>query len=508
MTRTLLITGCRVHTPGGPAGAMAVADTVLWTGEVAEGRERFPGAVELSLDGATVTPAFVDSHVHATSAGLLLTGIDLKGCGSLAEFLDAVRRFAVSGEAPLLWGQGWDETRWPERRPPTRAELDEATGGRPAYLSRVDMHSALVTSQLAARATGEAGFHPDGPLSQQAHHVVRQAALDTLADAQRDAAQGAFLAHAAAHGIAAVHECAGPDISGVADLRALLDRAAAGGTPDVVGYWGQPVGDAGQATELLAATGASGLAGDLFCDGAVGSRTASLCAPYADAAHTTGAAYLDAAAIAAHVAACTEVGTQAGFHVIGDAAMAAVVEGVRLAGERLGKATVAACTHRLEHVEMITQEQARVLAAHGVMGSVQPLFDALWGGPDGMYAERLGAERAIAMNPFSMLAATGVALTFGSDVPVTPVGPWAAVRAAVRHRTPGSGLTPVDALRAHTAHGHLAARAGGVGELVAGQAATYAVWDGDGLDLDAPVPRCVATVVRGRAIHDDEGLLR
>ncbi|MBY8854224.1 amidohydrolase family protein, partial [Saccharothrix sp. MB29] len=80
---------------------------------------------------------------------------------------------------------------------------------------------------------------------------------------------------------------------------------------DVVGYWGstdgvdQPV---------------RGQAGDLFVDGALGSRTAALCSPYADA-DTTGALYLDADAIAEHLVACTRAGVQGGFHVIGDAAV-------------------------------------------------------------------------------------------------------------------------------------------------------------------------------------------
>ncbi|NEC53027.1 amidohydrolase family protein, partial [Actinospica acidiphila] len=74
--------------------------------------------------------------------------------------------------------------------------------------------------------------------------------------------------------------------------------------------------------------------GDLFADGALGSHTACLHDPYADAAHT-GTAHLDADAVAAHVVACTEAGLQAGFHAIGDAAVTAVVDGVRAAAEKV-----------------------------------------------------------------------------------------------------------------------------------------------------------------------------
>ena len=106
---------------------------------------------------------------------------------------------------------------------------------------------------------------------------------------------------------------------------------------------------------------------------------------------------------------------------------------------------------------MVDAPEMATLAELGVVASVQPVFDAWWGGPSGMYVDRLGADRARAMNPFAALHAAGVPLAFGSDAPVTPLGPWAAVRAAVAHRTAGSGVPQEVALAAHTIGGHRAA---------------------------------------------------
>ncbi len=97
----------------------------------------------VDLDGALVTPGFVDAHIHATSTGLMLTGLDLTECDSLADTLRRVRDRAVALRGGLVLGHGWDETRWPEHRAPTREELDEATWGSAVYLSRVDVHSAV-----------------------------------------------------------------------------------------------------------------------------------------------------------------------------------------------------------------------------------------------------------------------------------------------------------------------------------------------------------------------------
>ncbi len=494
MARTLLL-GVRVLDPDAPAGPCALeidGGRVAFVGSPHDAR---PGAAVHDLDGAVVTPAFVDAHVHATATGLLVDGLDLTSCPSGTALLDAVARRAAARPGALIWGHGWQERGWTDL--PARAQLDRAAGGAPVYLSRIDVHSALVAGPLVDGARGCAGWS-DGPLTADAHHHARRAALAAVDGDVRHRAQRAFLADVAARGVAVVHECAGPDISSTADLAAL--RALTGpATPEVVGYWGEAVTTPAAARELLAATGAHGLAGDLFVDGSLGSRTAALRASYADAAGCTGRAYLDAEAVAAHVAACTRAGTQAGFHVIGDAAADTLVAGLRGAGPP------GAVRHRVEHLEMVDPAQMAVLAELGVVASVQPVFDACWGGPSGMYVERLGAARAAPMNPFAALHAAGVTLALGSDSPVTPVGPWEAVRAAVEHRTPGSGLDPRSALTAHSVGGYRAAgeRSPLAGRLVVGAPASYAVWDGAGvLDGSATEPRCLRTVHRGRELFD------
>jgi predicted amidohydrolase YtcJ len=489
------------------ASAMIVdGETVAWIGsdEAADAQAASVDDV-VELDGALVTPAFVDAHVHATAAGLLADGLDLTGCGSARALLDAVAARVAARPGAFVWGHGWQDQAWPDELPP-RSALDRAAAGAPVYLTRIDVHSALVSSALLDRApgvTGAPGWSLTA-LSGDAHHRARRAALAAVDATTRDAAQVAFLAGAAARGVAVVHECAGPDISSADDLAALRVRTG----PEVVGYWGEAVRTAEDAAQLVAATGARGLAGDLFVDGSLGSRTAALRAPYADAPGCTGNHYLDAAAIGAHVAACTQAGIQAGFHVIGDAAADALLAGLEEAAAATSPAAVRAAGHRVEHLEMVDAAQARRLAELGVVASVQPLFDAYWGGPDGMYATRLGPNRARGMNPFAGLHEAGVVLALGSDAPVTPVDPWAAVRAAVEHRTSASALTAVQALRAHTVGGYRAAgeRSPLAGCLLPGAPASYAIWDGAGpLDGTELNPRCLRLVHRGEVLHDTLG---
>ncbi|WP_137724163.1 amidohydrolase [Prescottella subtropica] len=534
MSTQLLVDG-RIYSPSNPdATSMAVTDgVVVWVGEDRPGRALHPDAEIVELDGAFVTPGFVDTHVHTTALGLQLTGLDLTGARNRADCLDRVRRFAADHGDAIVWGHGWDDSAWPDAAP-TTADLDAAAPGRAVYLTRIDAHSALCSTPLRQTADGLAGtsgFSPDGPLTAAAHHLVRDRARALLTADQRATARRAALDHAAARGIVAVHECGGPDIGGLGDFRELL---ALDHGVQVRGYWGQAVDTPETATELLAATGAHALGGDLFVDGALGSRTAALIEPYHDcdgsSMNLRGTSYLDVDAVAAHVRACTLAGIQSGFHVIGDAAVATAVAAFDRVVAELGGPTVAALGHRLEHLETVTVEQAALLGSWGVIASMQPVFDALWGGPDGMYARRLGAERAARMNAFAPIASTGMSLAFGSDAPVTPLDPWAMLRAAVHHRTPGSGVSPRAAFSAATRG---AWRAGGVrdgmaGTLVPGAPASYVIWDADELVVSAPkdsvqrwstdprsrvpalprledgarTPVCLQSVHRGAVVHE------
>jgi predicted amidohydrolase YtcJ len=491
---TVLLRGGFVYSPADPFATAMVVDggTVAWVGSEGAAESFADGVDEVvHLDGALVTPAFIDAHVHTTSTGLALTGLDLSGSGSLTEALarTAAHAAARPGERVLL-GHGWDETGWPEGRPPSRAELDAATGGRPLYLARTDVHSAAVTTALLDLVPGIRdlpGFRADGPLTRDAHHAARAAAHAAVSAAQRAAAQRAALRQAAARGIGSVHECAGPDISSEDDLAGLLALAAREPGPRVYGYWAEPM--RGEADlERLRDLGAVGAGGDLFVDGSLGSHTAALSAPYADAPHT-GTTYLDAETVARHLAVCTRAGVQAGFHAIGDAATAAVAAGIRAAAQEAGTDRVRALRHRVEHAELLSPDTVAAFAEFGVIASVQPAFDAAWGGADGMYATRLGAERARALNPFAALARAGVPLALGSDSPVTPLDPWGAVRAAAFHRTPEHRISARGAFHAHTRGGWRAVGRDDAGVLVPGAPADYAVWRVGDLVVQAPDER-------------------
>lgn len=176
---TLLLTDVTVGDRPGRAVRIS-GGRIDWLGAAADAP---PADRTIAGEGALLTPAFVDAHVHATATGLALTGLDLHSSSSLAEALVAVGRFAGTAPDGVLLGTGWDETGWPEGRGLTRHDLDAVVGDRPVYLARVDVHSATVSTALLDRvpeARGLPGFSADGQLRLDAHHAVRRAAYDSV----------------------------------------------------------------------------------------------------------------------------------------------------------------------------------------------------------------------------------------------------------------------------------------------------------------------------------------
>ncbi|MBL0888799.1 amidohydrolase [Myceligenerans indicum] len=552
---SILYRGGVVHSAADPfAEAVLVDDGVVaWLGanDTADGLAARADRV-VELDGALVTPGFVDAHVHVLETGLAMDGVDLSAAAGVRSLADALAALAdgarrLDGTDPgggeCLLAFGWDEQAWPERRPPSRAELDDVAGGRPVYAGRVDGHSAVVSSSLAAAAGVDQlpGRVSDGVLTARAHHDVRDVSRRISPERHARACRAALSAWAA-RGVVSVHEMSAPHLDtrgGLAEIMAATTDPA-GGLPHVVAYRGELCETVEAARDLVAELPfLTGIAGDLTVDGSIGSRTAALRSPYADLsagaddADRHGNLYLSAEQIAGHLTAVGAAGRQAGFHVIGDRAMDEVLAGLVLAAQADGSARLRAGRHRIEHALFVDAQALSSLLLHGVSLSMQPAFGAAWGGTTGMYAQRLGAVRAGGLQPFADLVGAGIPLAFGSDTPVTPVDPWTGVRAATAHEDPDQSMSARAAFRAHTRGGWRLAGLDhtGAGELRVGSPAHLAVWRADELTVqtgsarlsplsswsqearagqpllpalsqDAPAPECLHTMRDGVVLHD------
>lgn len=557
--RSILYRNGVVHSAADPfAEAILVDDGVVaWLGadDTAAGLAARADRV-IDLDGALVAPGFVDAHAHVLETGLSSDSVDLTPAGGVHSLADALaalhagaRRLAAadpSGDEVLL-AYGWDEQAWPEQRTFTRDELDAACDGRPVYAARVDVHSAVISTAMAARAgieldpawtgTGLAGSGwSDAPadtglVTADLHHTVRDVA-HALSPERRTRIYRETLTAWAARGIVSVHEMSGQHLDTRAGLAELYAMTAGSVTaealadpdapvlPHLVAYRGELCRTADDARALLAELPfLTGIGGDLNVDGSIGSRTAALRSPYADlpadpstgsfsgaltnadGSPWTGNLYLSADQIANHIRAVQGAGVQAAFHVIGDRAMDTMVLGLQVAAQMTGESALRAGHHRIEHGLFVDAATLAALLLHGVGLSVQPAFDSAFGGSTGVYATRLGPMRAGSLMPFADLAQAGVPLAFGSDTPVTPVDPWQGVRAATRHEDPDQRISAGAAFRAHTRGGWRLAGLDhtGAGQLRVGAPAHLAVWRAEHLGVQAAPGRLSSWSEEARA---------
>jgi predicted amidohydrolase YtcJ len=465
------------------------------------------------LAGATVTPGLTDAHVHLTTYGLSLRRVDLNAAATLHDALEMIGRAATAGEG-WLRGIGWDAHRW--GRLPGREELDAVCPERPCYFQSHDIHGAWLNSAALAacgitadtpdpeggRIVRDYSGEPTGVLLERAVRLVdAQAPSESLAE-RRDAL---LEAQRQVHrlGLTGVHSV---EVTGLEDFSALAEE-------DRLRL---RVLQAIQLPRLTAAihTGLrSGFGGDwlriggvkMFLDGALGSRTAWLREPYVGG-DGVGINTLPPDEFRHHVARAAEAGIASTVHAIGDAAVALALDVL--------SATPPPRTmpHRIEHLQLCPPDLWERAGRSGVVASMQPVHLMT----DIPAAEtHWGHERSRGAYAFAAVQRAGMALAFGSDVPVETVDPRLGLFAAVKrvgwNGAPAEGwypehaVTAGQALRAYTeGPAHAAGLADRRGRLLPGYDADLTTWDRDPLACEADELRemaCVLTMVGGETVY-------
>lgn len=448
----------------------------------------------VDLPGTTVTPGFVDAHVHLSGTGLSLDGPELGETTSKDDVLARARE--TSGEGPFLL-YGFDETTWADRTLPTREELDSAASA-PVLVVRTDGYVSVANGAFLDRSgVGDLpGAEADGALRAEANARAQLWYFDSLPDGVIQDAQLRAAGLAASRGVTCVHEMAIPDKRGRRDVEVLLGHAA--DLPvDLVTY----VAD--MDIPYVMDLGQGRIGGDLFLDGSIGAHTAALLQPYADL-DSSGALAHDDDELAEFLHNAHLAGFQSGMHVIGDAAIEQALrvwERVYRSLDTRERRHFRARRHRLEHFELASTEQVERAANLGLAISIQPAFDSTWGHPGQMYEIRLGEARAKDMNPFRSLVSRGLEVGAGSDSPVTPLDPMLAVWALENHHDHAQRLGREEALRLCTLGSARLAHLKNKGRLEPGSAADLAIFDQDPMEVeDTREVRPVLTVSRGREV--------
>jgi predicted amidohydrolase YtcJ len=436
-----------------------------------------PGCQVIDLGGRRVVPGFNDAHVHLLGGGDALVSVQLHDASSAEEFRRRIGDYARTLPKGAWIRNGlWDHTRWTPAALPTHALIDPVTPDNPVFVWRLDGHMALANG-MAMRLAGldrntrdvpggeivrDKDGNPTGILKDHATSLI-ETVMPPPSERELDAALEAALKEAASHGVTSVQNMwdSTSDPYSALKLREF-QKYAGNGRLTVRIYHAHPLREWKSLadTGLQAAFGSPLLRiGNLksFADGALGSETAWMEAPFADRPGYSGLAsadLMDTASYYASIQGADKAGLQISIHAIGDRAIRTVLDLFERAVRDNGPADR---RFRIEHVQHLRPEDAARFAQLGVVASMQP-YHAI---DDGRWAEKeLGPVRIQASYAWRLLLDHGAVLAFGSDWPVAPLDPLIGIYAAVTRRTvddknpqgwiPQQRITVAEAVHAYT----------------------------------------------------------
>ena len=537
---TLVVTNARIHTVDSlrpTAEAMVVTGvrvTYVGTGDSAMRLVRRGTTRVVDAGGATIVPGMIDAHAHLRNLGLLLRTVNLVGTKSYDEVIALVAaRARMLPAGAWVIGRGWDQNDWPDKRFPTHDALSRAVPAHPVLVTRIDGHAMLANARamrIAALGTttrDPAGGHverdavgaPTGVLVDNAMTLVSRHVPQPNAAEIRSMVLAA-IGEANRWGLTGIHDAGvenGARDAGV-DRQTIVvyEQLAREGRFSIRDYV-MIRSDSATMAHYFARGPRSGLYGGRLwiravkvqADGALGSRGASLLAPYSDDTTNSGLLITPRDRVYRIATHALTHGFQVNAHAIGDRANHEVLDAFEAA---LRNTPGVDHRFRVEHAQVISPFDIPRFAALGVIPSMQSSHQT----SDMYWAEqRVGPERVKGAYAWRSLLSTGVILPNGSDFPVEAVNPLISFHSAVSRQDaknwpaggwyPDQKMTREEALKSMTLWPAMAGfQERDLGTLAPGKYADFVILDQDIMTvpderiLDTKV---VATYLGGRVVY-------
>lgn len=512
--RAVAVSGERIVAVGDDAGAIAAAG---------------PAAEVYDLRGLTVTPGFIDAHIHLASFGLGLEDVELSTARSIGDILESIR--ARAGTVPpgeWVVAHGYNHLSLVERRHPTANDLDRVSPGNPVYLRHVSGHLS-VANNLALRMAGidrhtpdpggglvgrdPVTGEPDGILYESAQMLVRRLRLPhpggDLVRALRLAGQ-----ELARWGVTSCHEAWAGRLApwemeayiealekGVLKVRVCLMRD------------GAATGSAGVIPPSLSHYLGRGPL-KFFADGSITAGTAAFSSPYERSGAHARVRDGDLARVESAVAS----GERVAVHAMGDLAIDAVLDAVGRAGALRAEippiAGQPARRNRIEHCGLPSGRAVARMSRLGMIVVTQPSFIRESGDS---YVSILGEDRAAGLFPVRSLIKAGVRVAFGTDIPASRTSPIQVIHDAVNRDAAGGrrlgaqeAVSATEALRSMTVEGAYASLEEEVkGRIRPGMFADFVVLSDD-ITRTSPSriagTEVVSTIIGGEVVFSSRAL--
>ncbi len=515
------------------------------------------GAVVHDMRGRTITPGFIDAHMHFVHVVLHRLGTDCRPdrAPNIAAIQNRISEVAKNTPAGA-WIRAWgcDEMHLAEQRQPTRAELDAAAPNHPTVLMHKSMHQCVAnTAALEASQIDDSTPNPpngwierdrrgkaNGLLYETAGEMVDARARAALFRGQRDALVRAALAAQRDLFRLGITRLCDPAVSPAAEAfyETLLSQDAFALQVHALGTSSGGMFDPpDERISRALSKGALRFDGvKFFADGAAGaamrltlrelatstlsvfrsvarersiaplriarSSNTRLCR---DGSLRTGALFYDERELLDRIQRSVELDLGVAVHAIGN-------DAIRQATDVYSKLDVASSADahlRIEHVMFAEPRDLQRLATSSVTAVVQPRFVHDFG----KLAHGSGLARLFSFVPVKELLRAGAVVAGGSDAPVTHPCVLSAIESAVTRRSlegevvaEEQAISPYEALGLYTTGAAKALRvATECGSLSAGKRADFVILDADPTGVSCTQISGIGveqTWIGGRKVHD------
>ena len=481
----------------------------------------------IDLSGRFVFPGFTDAHGHLKGIGYRELTLNLQGISSLNETLEVVRNYlSTKKTGEWIIGRGWIDKIWPEKRFPSRQDLDSFSPKNPVVLERADGHAIVVNSLVLKLANidsstpdPQGGFiekdkngEPTGLLVDMAMNLI----ADLIPKLTRDNDKEAFLEGIKRNvslGWTQIHVPGGTfdDISILNEIKSennLLQRIyfmVSDGEPADRLIKNGPIIDPEHFLTIRAIK--------MYADGALGSRGAALLEKYSDYDGKGVFIFLEEDT-KPRLAEALKQGIQIATHAIGDHGNRVVLDWYEetFSNAKQKNQFLESPRWRIEHSQNITPIDQRRFVELDIIPSMQPSHAI---GDLHFAVERLGLDRINNAYAWRNLIDQGLIIAGGTDAPVEIGDPRIEFYAAIARKdidgyhaegwNLDQRISRVEALKMFTIWPAIASFQENVkGTIEVGKLADFSIFDKDLMnipELEILESKNVLTVVGGRIVY-------
>ena len=498
-----------------------------------------------SVEGDIVSPAFGDAHTHfvdfglseAAKDGIDLTGyVNLRSIDNQTDGLQTLQReWGRQTERQYLGAVDWKPTKWfPDgnwEQYHTRENLDRVTGERPAFVFSLCCHFMWLNSaalnvcglmenpfvpggEVVLDATGRpTGIIKENPAILKVVQAFPRLSQETIIRALHfavDSMHRVGITSAVTFGPSGIGYLAPDEAMAYRSMLAMKELGIrirfgvryANEHEEIQRLWSDLPAESRDDCSIFGRK--------WTIDGSLGGQSAYMFDPYEQSAGT-GVLVFSQAELNEQVTEAARLGLPASIHAIGDRAAAIALNAIAAARQ----VESVHLRHRVEHAQLLRDDEIRKMAELQVIASMQPCH--LVG--DVSNGEKYWGARSKGAFAFRSLLDRGVSLAFGSDAPIEDPNPMLGFYAAMaRDRKPDDReglcggwhleqrISLVQAMRAFTiGSAYSTSREQSEGRVLPGYLADLVVLPADFLSRsprEVLNTQIIATIQNGKVVYE------